>query len=222
MELTHRSLCDVAVKWLKRPNSTGGPGCHVAVSEVASGWSGEIPDAIGFRATGDHSDGSSVVEVKASRSDFLADKKKKHRNGEVIGLGNWRYYMCPVDLIKPDELPENFGLLYINKRGHVKPIVTPFLTTNYNTQKETLEAMKFVANVKRETFLMVRLLSRVGDAEKLNNNLKDARNSSARYEKQLNETSSRLIESQRSLNRLKRREKHAVKARDGSVKVVEI
>ena len=117
MELTHKNICNIAVKWLKRPNSNGGHGCHVAVSEVASGWSGEIPDSIGFRATGDHTDGSIVVEVKVSRSDFLADKKKPHRNGETIGLGNWRYYMCPVDLIKADELPENFGLLYVNTKG---------------------------------------------------------------------------------------------------------
>ena len=207
MELTHRSLCDIAVKWLKRPSSNGGHGCHVAVSEVASGWSGEIPDAIGFRATGDHTDGSIVVEVKVSRSDFLADKKKSHRNGQTIGLGNWRYYMCPVDLIKAEEIPVGFGLLYINTRGHVKPIVTPFTTTNYQTQTETLEAMKFVADVKRESFLMVRLLSRVGDPEKLNNELKEARNSNSRTEKLYQETSRRLLEMQRKYNRIKRKEK---------------
>jgi hypothetical protein len=206
MELTHKNLCNIAVKWLKRPNSNGGHGCHVAVSEVASGWSGEIPDSIGFRATGDHTDGSIVVEIKVSRSDFLADKKKPHRNGETIGLGNWRYYMCPVDLIKVDELPENFGLLYVNKRGHVKPIVTPFLTNNYNTQAETLNAMKFVADVKRESFLMIRLLSRIGDVEKLNNSLKDVNNNSARLVKKCNETNTRLLELQRKYNSLKRKE----------------
>lgn len=36
MELNHRNLCDIAVKWLKRPNSSAGHACHVAVSEVAS------------------------------------------------------------------------------------------------------------------------------------------------------------------------------------------
>lgn len=222
MELTHKNLCNIAVKWLKRPNSNGGHGCHVAVSEVASGWSGEIPDSIGFRATGDHTDGSIVVEVKVSRSDFLADKKKPHRNGETIGLGNWRYYMCPVDLIKADELPENFGLLYVNTRGHVKPIVTPFMTTNYSTQTETLEAMKFVADVKRESFLMVRLLSRVGDPEKFNNDLKEARNSSSRYEKLYQETSKRLLETQRSHNRLKRKEKLSVMDKNGKHHTVEV
>jgi hypothetical protein len=206
MELTHRFLCDVAVKWLKRSNSKGGHGCHVAVSEVASGWSGEVPDAIGFRATGDHTDGSVVVEVKVSRSDFLADKKKPHRNGRVVGLGNWRYYMCPVDLIKVDELPDNFGLLYVNTRGHIKPIVTPFTTTNYRTQTETLEVMKFVADVKRESFLMVRLLSRVGDPEKFNNDLKDARNNGLRHEELYQESSKRLLEMQRKYNRMKRKE----------------
>lgn len=41
---THRELCDIAVKWLQRPNSAGGPGCHIAVSECRTGWTGEIPE----------------------------------------------------------------------------------------------------------------------------------------------------------------------------------
>ena len=63
MELNHSNLCDIAVRWLKRPSSGGGHGCHIAVSEVRSGYSGEVPDAIGFRAAGYIDDGSVVVEV---------------------------------------------------------------------------------------------------------------------------------------------------------------
>lgn len=215
MKLNHRNLCDIAVKWLKRPNSSGGHACHVVVSEVASGWSGEKPDAIGFRATGDHSDGSIVVEVKTSRADFLADKKKPHRNGSTMGMGNWRYYMCPTDLIKPNEIPDNFGLLYVNKRGHVKPVVSPFLTTNHYDRIDTLESMKFLSDVKRESFLMIRLLSRVGDVEKFNNDLKEARNSSARYQKMYEESKIELTDVYRERNAL-RREKLTVIGRDGN------
>ncbi|AQS40218.1 hypothetical protein Sps_05149 [Shewanella psychrophila] len=188
MQLTHRFLCDIAVKWLKRSNSNGGHGCHVAVSEVQSGWQGEIPDAIGFRNANGYV-GSVMVEVKVSRGDFLADKKKAHRNGQTVGLGNWRYYMCPADLIQPSELPPKFGLLYVNNRGHVKPVVSPFLTTNFNDQRDVLETMKFSSNVNREQFLLVRLLSRVGDAEKLNNSLKEARNTGVYFERKYRDIS---------------------------------
>lgn len=223
IEITHRNLCDIAVKWLKRPNSNGGHGCHVAVSEVASGWNGEIPDAIGFRATGDHSDGSVVVEVKVSRNDFLSDKKKPHRSGETLGMGNWRYYMCPTDLIKPDELPDKFGLLYVNNRGHVKPVVTPFLNRNWNVLTDTLAAMRFTADVSREAFLMIRLLSRVGDPEKRNNDLKDARNGRAYYEKNYRELSTKYNELYTENVRHKRKtEKLDVIARNGKVKQIEV
>ena len=118
-DFTHRDLCDIAVKWLQRPNSAGGPGCHVAVSECRTGWTGEIPDAIGFRAAG-FEDGSIVIECKVSRSDFLADRRKSHRVSG--GVGNWRYFLAPAGVIQADELPQGWGLLEVNRRGHVKAL----------------------------------------------------------------------------------------------------
>ncbi len=174
MELTHKALCDIAVRWLKRANSSNGPGCQVAVSEVATGWNGEMPDAIGFK-TGYGYQGSIVVEVKVSRSDFLADFKKPHRCGEVEALGNWRYYMCPTDIIKPEDLPPKWGLLYVNNRGHVKHIVSQFPINNWNEYLDQLDAMKFEANTHREMYLMTKLLARIGDVEKYNSQLKEAR-----------------------------------------------
>lgn len=103
---THAALCDVAVKWLKRAHSAGGPGCLVAVSEVAGGWTGEIPDAIGFNLS-HWETGATVIEVKVSRSDFLSDRKKPHR--QAGGMGRWRYYMAPVGLIAVSELPAGWG-----------------------------------------------------------------------------------------------------------------
>ena len=172
---THSELCDLAVRWLKRANSAGGHGCHVAVSEIASGWSGEIPDAIGFRV-GAPDSGSVVVEVKVSRQDFKADMQKPHRNGAVVGLGNWRYYMCPEGIIKKSDLPPKYGLLYVNSRGHIKPVLSPFQQTNYFERVEHLNAFKMDSDHEREIFILTRLFSRVGDEEKLNKDLKEARN----------------------------------------------
>ncbi|VAW91923.1 hypothetical protein MNBD_GAMMA23-194 [hydrothermal vent metagenome] len=175
MKFTHKELTELAVKWLKRPQSQKGPGCHVAVSECRSGWSDEIPDAIGFRAAGKN-DGSIIVEVKISRSDFLADAKKSHRNGSVKGLGNWRYYLCPEGVIKPNEIPDNWGLLYVNNRGHIKPIVGPMNESNYRTRMRFIESMRQESNVDGERFLLVKLLSRVGDAETLNTKFRELTN----------------------------------------------
>lgn len=70
--------------------------------------SGERPDAIGWR------DGISIlIECKASHADFLADRKKPFRaeTDNQQGMGDWRFYLCPPEIIKPEELPEGWGLL---------------------------------------------------------------------------------------------------------------
>lgn len=177
--MTHADLCTLAVKWLKRPNSAGGHGCQVAVSECRSGWDGEIPDAIGFR-TGTAASltaGSVVVEVKVSRSDFLADRTKPHRQ-EGAGLGTWRYFMAPQGLIKAEELPPRWGLLEVNGRGHVKPVLGPAVVAkNWGGFVQALDLFQHPTDFHRERTLLVALLARIGDAEALNVRLKVANNS---------------------------------------------
>lgn len=182
MDINHKSLCDIAVRWLKRANGSNGPGCQFAVSEVATGWNGEMPDAIGFKTEYGYQ-GSVLVEVKVSRSDFLADFKKPHRCGDADALGNWRYYMCPEGVINPQDIPPKWGLLYVNNRGHVKHVVSPFPIKNWLDYSNQLDQMKFPSNTNRELYLLVKLLARLGDVEKYNNDLKEARSSASRLAK---------------------------------------
>ncbi|AWA97915.1 TPA: hypothetical protein ACK21Z_005339 [Vibrio harveyi] len=166
---THQELVDKAVKWLKKPHGQGGTGCHVAVSEFPTGYTGEIPDAIGFRAHTEYLGGSVVCEVKVSRSDFLADAKKPHRNGEVLGVGQHRFYVAPQGLIKPDELPQDWGLVEVTNRGGTKCIVGFPSTLHNGNRRELFEASVFEVDVVREMNVLIRLCSRIGDAEELNN-----------------------------------------------------
>jgi len=185
LDFTHASLTEIAVKWLRRSHSQKGPGCHIAISEARSGWSGEIPDAIGWRSAG-HNDGSVVVEVKVSRSDFLADKKKNHRNGSEAGLGNWRYYMCPEGLISADETPEGWGLLWVNSRGHVKPQLGAVTIQNYLKREEMIQAMRLESDHNRECFILVKLLNRVGNPEELNKKVRALYNEQNRLSQLVN------------------------------------
>lgn len=171
--MTHADLCALAVRWLKRPNSGGGHGCTVAVSECRSGFGGEIPDAIGFRANWNN--GSVVVEVKTSRSDFLADRNKPHRQSG--GMGTWRYYMAPEGVIKPADLPEKWGLLEVNKRRHVKPVVGPAaMSRNCGTFSQHLDEWRHAPDHDAERDLLVLLLARVGDPESVSQRIKAANN----------------------------------------------
>lgn len=69
---------------------------------------------------------TAVIEVKTSHADFLNDTKKKCRSKEYKNLwcGNVRWYLCPDGVIKPDELPENWGLLYWDGKN-IKHVVAP-------------------------------------------------------------------------------------------------
>lgn len=168
----HAELSKIAVKWLYRPSSGNGHGCNIAMSECRSGYVGEIPDAIGFRL--EHPGSVSVVvEVKVSRSDFLADRKKAHRIAG--GMGDYRYFMCPEGVIKVDELPVGWGLLWINGRGHVKPMAGPvcYAGGRFDTFQEQLAAWKQAADHQREQWLLVKLLAQIGDVEKVNRARKD-------------------------------------------------
>lgn len=103
----HDLLCEKAELWLQRQ------GCKVTFNDRlrTATETGEQPDAIGWR-----SGVSILVECKTSRSDFLADAKKSFRKTPEWGMGDWRVYMCPPDLIYPSELPEGWGLVYVTEK----------------------------------------------------------------------------------------------------------
>lgn len=124
----HYQLCLEGAKWLHRKkrdiNRCEKRYCHkpdfcwscypfkyvaVEINTAAA----ENPDVWGF--DGNY---SAVIEVKTSHSDFLADQKKWCRSKEAeeggFQAGNFRWYLCPEGVIKPDEVPEGWGLLYWN------------------------------------------------------------------------------------------------------------
>jgi hypothetical protein len=177
--MNHKELSELAMKWLKRPNSQKGHGCIISATELRSGWDGEIPDAIGFRLNGNRVV-SIVVEAKASRSDFLADKAKAHR--KEGGMGNFRYFICPEGLIQKNELPDGWGLLWVNKRGHIKPIEGMAVHLgNWRDQNENSEKWMREGDITREMWLLVRLLSRVGDIEQMNAWIKESKRLASKY-----------------------------------------
>jgi len=103
--MTHAKLLLMAVEWLRRYR------CGVVLSEQAC-VSGEMPDAIGWKRTCH----SVLVECKASRPDFLADRDKPFRLKPETGVGCERYYLAPRGLIRVEELPSGWGLLEVCRR----------------------------------------------------------------------------------------------------------
>lgn len=177
--MTHAQLCEVAKKWLKRPISRGGHGCHVALSECRSGWSGEMPDAIGFRAAPQSSE-TVLIEVKVSRSDFLSDFKKAHRAaGE--GLGLYRYYMCPEGLIRPEEVPARWGLLYVNSRNQVTVIRGLLASSTRSGLRDSDPASwMHTRDTDREIWLLVSVMAKIEDPDRVKSAINAAQREQAR------------------------------------------
>lgn len=89
-----------------------GHGCFIGAINYSGGWSPEQVDGIAWNGYG-----SFLVEAKMSISDFRADAKKEFRQNPESGVGKYRYYACPEGLLKPEDLPEKWGLIYVNEKG---------------------------------------------------------------------------------------------------------
>lgn len=113
--MTHDDLVKIAEKWLLKTRK-----CSFAFRELVCNATSEIPDAIGFR-----DGGSILVECKVTRADFLSDKKKFFRLHGWQGAGTFRMYLCPEGIIKPEDLPPKWGLIWVDGRGKARQIVGP-------------------------------------------------------------------------------------------------
>lgn len=114
-KIPHKDLCMKAEAFIRKAM-----GCSTAVNELKCRTkTREIPDAIGWKRNK-----SVLIECKTSRSDFLVDKKKKVRVNPELGMGDFRFYLCPEGVIKPEDLPEKWGLIY-DINGVLEMIVGP-------------------------------------------------------------------------------------------------
>lgn len=95
--MTHEELCEATARKYVQT---------FALWEVKGKW--ENPDVITWNSSGR----STIYEIKMSRSDFLADFKKKCRQAERKKAGCKFYYVCCGDFIKEEEVPEDWGLIY--------------------------------------------------------------------------------------------------------------
>ena len=138
-ESLHYQLCLEGAKWLHKQKwnyerckkkacyRSGACGAcrkyhYVAVELIT--WESENTDVWGL---GNFND-SVIIEVKTSHADFLADQKKWCRSEEASArkcqAGRMRWYLCPAGVIKVEELPDSWGLLYWDGKK-VYPVKAP-------------------------------------------------------------------------------------------------
>lgn len=110
--MTHADLVIRAERWLRNTKN-----CGVVFTERC-GSATEIPDAIGWIYGGRF---SILVECKTSKSDFYADRRKPFRMAPENGMGQFRYYMTPPNLLTIEMLPDSWGLLEV--RGKIVRVI---------------------------------------------------------------------------------------------------
>lgn len=154
----HSDLCVQGERWLRRM------GCRVTLRDPfkAAVHTGECPDVIGWR------DGHSIlIECKASRSDFLCDRKKSFRANSALGMGDARLYLAPPGVIAVDDLPEGWGLLIAHERKVEIASSYPrsYEMKSYGVSRKTRKAIAwwpypFEGNKRCETIMLVSALAR--------------------------------------------------------------
>ena len=104
MKSDHDALVKRAAFWLKKSRR-----CNVILTEAGGTdeESGKIEraDAIGWLRPRL----SFLVECKTSVADFRADSKKPHR--QKGGMGVYRYFLAPMEVLEKVEIPEGWGVL---------------------------------------------------------------------------------------------------------------
>jgi hypothetical protein len=116
MTWTHKALVTRLAKWLKYTKRM-----TVVMAELHTKNS-ETPDVMGWIGNAN----SILIECKASRQDFLADKNKFFRRHEEMGMGDVRYIAAPEGLLVIQEIPEGWGLLEVSE-NHVIETIAPTL-----------------------------------------------------------------------------------------------
>jgi hypothetical protein len=121
---SHAELIQRAGRWLTHTRKS-----VVVVTECTAFCASLTPDALGWTARGE----STLIECKTSVSDFYRDRSKpSHRSGRLVGRE--RFYLTPRGLLKPELIPDPWGLLEV--RGTIVRVVKPAVACETDMQFE--------------------------------------------------------------------------------------
>jgi hypothetical protein len=136
---THKELVDLGAKWL-----SGNQNCKAVVKELKVMYQKETPDVLGWKKKGQ----SIMIECKTSMQDFKNDAKKPSRLDFTKSFGIQKYYLCPQGLIQIKSLPNDWGLLYANKKG-IKIVKKAVTKTSLSEKIAKNELPLLIALVQR-------------------------------------------------------------------------
>jgi len=78
-----------------------------------------------------------VIEVKATKSDYLRDKKLFDLEKSYYPHCNYFYIMCPYGVIDKSEVLKEFGLIYVDDNDKITIVQKPKKNSKLKTRFET-------------------------------------------------------------------------------------
>ena len=151
MALTHDEIGVVAGRWLRSRHR-----CKVVLVNLRTQQTREQPDAIGWPPKG----WSVLVEVKVARSDFLADRKKRHR-GANEGMGQERWMVTPPGLVMLEEVPPGWGLAECRGKGAYKIYIIKMAERSRLNRTRTRKAPRLAKIAAKEQPYLVGALNKI-------------------------------------------------------------
>ncbi|WP_205504550.1 hypothetical protein [Rufibacter psychrotolerans] len=117
--MTHKDLVDIAYKWVLKE-----AGCPIAFRDFVSEHQPDeqYPDVIGLGSFGK----SVAVKVDVSRHYYHQTISREIWQNPDKSMGRFRFLCVPTDLVKAEELPANWGLIYVGKDGKAACVHNPY------------------------------------------------------------------------------------------------
>ncbi|GIC77643.1 hypothetical protein [Moritella sp. F3] len=146
----HEKLSELAAKWAKKQ------GFPIIATNLGASGCREKVDLIAFR-----SNCTLMIESKVSRADFRVDAKKPER--QTGGVGTYRFYITPVNMVSISEIPDGWGLLYVEGKKVIEMVkprgnMWPPFNTGYTSE---WDEFKHVVNQDAERALLFSITRRL-------------------------------------------------------------
>ena len=101
----HKKLKAVGMKWLKEK-------CvDIAAREVKYKNMRSVADVVGINLKRKE---VRILEAKATRADYIRDKKLMDLDKSYYKHCNYFYIICPKDVLQLDDVPKEYGLLWVD------------------------------------------------------------------------------------------------------------
>lgn len=114
--IIHKNLKDLALKWLKTKV------IDIVCPEVDFYNIKCVADVVGINYKRKE---VRIIEIKSSKKDLIRDKKLFNEETSYFYHSHYVYIMCPKEVIKIEDIPKGYGLIWVDENEKIKVIKKP-------------------------------------------------------------------------------------------------